>query len=121
MDLECVNVHDRGSFIRSLAEHGFDGPLFVAAADLDLSEVPLCFKVVLLLPVNKQEYLDHVQERNKREANKADQREEKVFDGMTGLARERMVAEIDFLRRAGNVDELAKVILEQLGLEAKPA
>jgi hypothetical protein len=118
-DLERVKTQERTCFIQTLTNYSFDGPVFVAAADLDLREIPSCYKIIFLLPVCKKEYLEHVRKRNESEPGKAGQDEERVFDGMSLLPRDRMVATIDFLRDAKDIDELAKIILQRLGLDTE--
>jgi len=85
-DLERVNIHDRGCFMRALANYSFDGPVFIAVADLHLDEIPDDYQVVFLLPACKEEYLRHVRKRIESEPEKAGQDEEMVFEGMSQLS-----------------------------------
>ena len=110
IDLERVEKSHRTPFLHVLSLIQFRGALVTAAADVRFEHIPPQFKIVLLLPADRDAYLAQVERRNLSEPRKAGQNEGAIYDSMKKYFRghSRVALEIDRTDRTETevVDEI---------------
>lgn len=112
IDLELVERDRRDPMLATLRATRFKGPLFVGAADRDYPQLN-GFRVILLLPLDKQRYLQNFAERSKREPEKANQDHERYYD----LFLKHWGHQLDRLDRCLHIDSLAFASVDEVAKE----